>query len=325
MRLEVRVLAPADEAEALALHRREFGDSRDAAWWAWRFRGLPGGRSKLVGAFAPSGRCRALYAGLWQPLWIDGRVGMALIHSDIAVDGELRDGLGGAALLRRATREFMVDVPDDDTRVMYGFPQPGLLRFLVREVNADVLGDVLFLVREASSAVPAPPSVVVSRVEEVPTDVDELWARVRDEVGAALVRDRDYLDWRFARHPLVDYELVECRDARSGELRGFAALREGGWDPQIASLSEWLVPQGDADADAALVAHALAYAERRDRRYLVGWFSSADPRFDGFQVTHGFAVKATPYQQLVISYTQGVDRAWLREYWYQTMGDIDFF
>ena len=149
--------------------------------------------------------------------------------------------------------------------------------------------------------------------------------RCRDELGAAIVRDRVYLDWRFRDHPLVDYELLECRDTSTGGLRGVAALRQGGWDPSIASINEWLVPRDDREAEAALLSHAVQYARQHERRYLIMWLPTTSPVFYRLQTDHGLFGRATPYQEIFISYASGIDRGWLYNNWYQTMGDIDFF
>ncbi len=108
-------------------------------------------------------------------------------------------------------------------------------------------------------------------------------------------------------------------------MRGLAVLREGGLDPKSTSLSEWLVPDGDTEAESALIDFGLATARERRSNALVAWFQSSGDHFNRFQVQHGFYARATSHQELYKVWQGGVYRDWLQENWYQTMGDIDFF
>lgn len=47
----------------------------------------------------------------------------------------------------------------------------------------------------------SPDSVTVRPVERFGADADELWAATRDGYAFSLVRDRDYLNWRYANSP----------------------------------------------------------------------------------------------------------------------------
>ena len=81
----------------------------------------------------------------------------------------------------------------------------------------------------------------------------------------------------------------------------------------------------DFEAERALIAAGLDFARAGGRRALVAMFQVTDPRFLRFQQAHGFLALASPYQILFRSYRPGIDRVWLHQRWYQTMGDMDFF
>ncbi|MEM7305543.1 MAG: GNAT family N-acetyltransferase [Planctomycetota bacterium] len=323
---EIRSCGPEDRDALLALHNRAFGPPRwDEAWWDWRFHRLPAGGSEVLGAFEASGECKAIYAGVRHRLLYDGEECYVLSHSDVAVAPELRTGLGGSGLLIRMAELFFDSYGGGETQLMYGIPEPALRRVVVRHMRSEVLTDLLFLAHDLADTPPAPAAVEVRTVAGFDEETDALWGRVRGELGAAIVRDSAYLNLRYRDHPRVDYRLLEARDAASGALRGLAILRDGGWDPGVGTLSEWLVPGGDEEAELALTAAAVDDARARRHRALVAWFPAPAPQFQRFQRAYGFFAHPTPYQLVVRNWRNGIDRRWLHERWYQTMGDVDFF
>ena len=323
--LEIRALGPGDREAAVALHNRAFGPPRwDEAWWTWRFERL-GPRSAVLGAFDADGGCHAIYGGVRHRFLLDGDPCLVLNHSDVAVAPELRHGLGGSRLLLALARRFFEEQAEAETPLMYGVPEPALRRVVVRHLRSEVLGDLTFLGRELGPAAAPDPAVEVSAVESFGPETNRLWATCAPELGTAIVRDAAYLNTRYRDHPAVTYRLLEARDASSHDLRGLAILRRGGWNPEAAMLNEWLVPDGDRPAERSLVAGVLDAARAAGAGGLVAWFPAATSAFRRFQRDHGFLVGSTPYQMVFRSYRPGVDRAWLADRWFQTLGDADFF
>lgn len=323
--LDIRPLRAGDDAPALALHRKSFLPYRSESWWDWRYHGCPGSECTMVGAFTPEGQCLAMFGGVRLPFLLEGEECFVISNGDSAVDADLRRGLSGPRLLRRVSAAFLETFGGGTTKLIFGFPEPPLRRFCYRFRVGEHLTDMLFLVHDLQREPPSPAGIEVRVVQSFSAEADQLWSTCRTEFGAAIVRDERYLNYRFRDHPGVDYDLLEARDARSGALRGIAALREGGWDPAIASLSEWLVPLGDEEAEAALVGEAMRWARRRGRQKLVSWFPAMNGRTRRFQVAYGFYLYPTPYIEIFTAYEIGVDRLWLYEHFYQTMGDIEFF
>src|SRR5690606_21625164 len=67
-----------------------------------------------------------------------------------------------------------------------------------------------------------PTDLQVRQVHRFDADTDTLWTRLQDASRLAIVRDAKYLNWRFADAHDVAYELWECRERGTGNLRGVA-------------------------------------------------------------------------------------------------------
>ena len=73
-----------------------------------------------------------------------------------------------------------------------------------------------------------------------------------------------------------------------------------------------------------LLARVLAEMDSRGKRGVVGWFAGVTARPERWQA-EGFVPVETPHQQCVRISAPDVSVDVLREQWYQTMGDLDFF
>src|SRR5262249_47513275 len=123
--------------------------------------------------------------------------------------------------------------------------------------------------------------------------------------------------------PRVRYTLLAARDA-GGALRGFAAVRAGGYHDAVCSLVEWLVPPDDGDATAGLLAAAGVHARAPRPPWLAAAFARPRRQFAGFREQPGFRVRPAPHQAVIRSYEPGVDRQFLFEHWQHSMGVLDF-
>ncbi len=322
--VDIRPLTREDSPSSLALHRDSFVPYWSDAWWKWRFHSHSNSQCTMVGAFQQDGRCIAMFGGARFPFLLEGELCHVISNGDAAVDPDVRHGLGGPRLLRRVAEVFFHSFERDSTKVIYGFPEPGLRRISVRFRFGEHLGDVHFLLHDLKAPIQASDRVRVTPTRAFDSEADSLWERCKPEFRAAIVRDADYLNYRYRDHPGVDYQLIEARDVSTGALRGLAALRRGGWDDDIASLTEWLVPEEDLETESALLAFAADWARAGKHKSLACWFPAMDTRTRRLQVQHRFYVHPTPYVELFRSRQSGVDRMWLYDNFYQTMGDIDW-
>jgi hypothetical protein len=321
----VRPCTPDDVDALLALHRAGFVAQWDQALWRWRFVDNPSGHMEITGAFTPDGRCLAAFAGIPLPCRYTGEAGAVQAGGDVVVLPELRRSFAGAQLLAHVGEFWFQRAGDQFRRMVFGCPEPPLLRTVVRRLRCEVFGDVAFLVRELpTSAAPAtaaqPPPQPLA---QLPDDVDALWQRCAGELHTAIVRDRAYLSWRYVRHPRVRYAFLAVRADR-GPLRGLCVVRDGGYHDAVFSLVDWLVPRADREAERQLLDGAEQLARAHGRRFLLAMFSPASVELQRFQADHGFHLRVTPHQQVFRPYAAGIDRQFLFENWHQTMGDLDF-
>ncbi|MCK5943192.1 MAG: GNAT family N-acetyltransferase [Planctomycetes bacterium] len=321
--LHVRPAGAADAEQLLRLHREGF----DSAWtmrhWRWRYVDNPLRSTEVIGAFTADGRCLASFCGVPLPCRYDGATALVQRAGDVIVHPQLRTSVAGSQVLLRVANQFCSTFGGGDRRIVFGFPEPGLQRTIVRHCRFEVIAGVALLQRAVDAPVAACARLRVATDADVPADADgflQAWGR---EVATGIVRDRRYLQWRYRDNPHGAYSFVSARSS-SGALRGLGVLRHEPLAPGSLAAVEWIVPRGDREATGAMVAAASERARALDRTDLVCSFAPSSPEFIELQRDHGFHVRMTPYQFVCRPYHAGITRRFLFENWFHGFGDLDF-
>ncbi len=326
--LLVRDAEPADAPALLALHCAGFASGWTMAAWRHRYGPDPWRRARIVGAFDRQGGCLATFGGVLLPCRLGEDAAWVVRGGDVVVDKRLRATAAGPRVLLRVIEAFVAGFKGTDVAMIFGFPVAALTRTLIGQCRFEVMGDVAWLARAAADFAPGPDAIAAAVVGDLPADLAALLAVDAEEYGHGLVRDLDYLDWRYRRSPLGEYAVVTAR-AAGGALRGAAIVRCDAPQGDAVMVVEWFVPRDDDDAAAALLARIASLGRARGRSQVVTCCAGSDPTFRTLQLRHGFHVTVSPYQFVFRSLGKGtagtvVTRRGLFERWRYSGGDLDF-
>jgi len=230
----------------------------------------------------------------------DGLPKAAAIYTTLAA----RFKLGEETALALQSMDTMTDEVYDTAAaegvpMVYGFPNASSRNGFFQKLGWECLNPVPFLIRPLRTGyfarrllkadrlkalapdLPLPrrprwttwPGVRIEEVAEFPTDTDALWSKFSTSFKAGLVRDLDYLEWRYRRKPGVSYRIHAARKA--GVLQGLTVSVDlDKHDGHIGYLMELLFVPGASGVADALIAHTLAdLARRRCDAVLAWWFA----------------------------------------------------
>jgi hypothetical protein len=320
----LRPWLPGDEVSLLECFEAAFrtphgapAPRRSRAEWAWAFLDNPAGRRVFL-ALAGE-RVVAQYAALPQRVWIGGEERVFAQVVDSMVHPEQR---GGGLFVRTARAFFEEYGGRDRDLVHYGWPVGRALEIGQRALGYDVLRAQDLLAAELSPADAGPLPEGAALLADFDRQARWLYDRCCGDWGASGVRDAEYLEWRYARHPRHRYEALGVRDGE-GQLRGLAVLRVADWiRPDLGLVVEWLVPPGEPEAGELLLAGARAHLARRGASALVALLPEWSAWFATFQ-EWGLRVHPSPYVTVARSFHPRYDTLWLRDHWWYQLGDSD--
>lgn len=77
--------------------------------------------------------------------------------------------------------------------------------------------------------------------DHLPTkpELDELWAEVSNHYQKAVVRDHQYLHWRYCQHPLAKYQFIHARESDNSRLRAVLVVR---YSDSVLRIVDYLGP-----------------------------------------------------------------------------------
>ena len=305
----IRAYRSGDEEAIVELFAQVFGKRLTTDQWRWKY--TAGGPIPPVRlAFDASG-CLVGHAGA-IPLrgWRQGRPLPFFQICDVMVHPSARGWLGDQNLFTRLARELLIGLAERwPNALAYGFP--GRRPYRLGEY-ARVYEEV-----EQACAVHRPvhhgwlPFPGVRALDWDDRRLDSLWPRLAPGFAMALVRDHDYLRWRYAVNPFHSYQLLGLYFGRL--LLGWVVVRRDGGRLLVVDLllhRRWL--------RLALAALARTAAMEGASEVVIwlprGWREAAGKLAEPTEV-----VLANMIWALRITTTE------VRGDLYYTMGDLDIF
>lgn len=293
--------------------------------WRWRTLGNPAGWRIYI-ALSADGQVVAQQAGLpIRMIHAGERVTWNQIVDSFA-DPRFGRGLKSPGLFVHVAQPFCDTYggPPPKDQIMYGMPVRRAYRIGQKFLGYQLVRDQHRVCAPADAVQGrAAPGIVIEEVAHFPEDVDAFFERARAPHKAIAVRDRAFLDWRFAQRPGNAYRIALARRVADRALVGYAVYARGSFDLRDGGLvADWLVDPGEARAGDALRAWIGERARSDGAPEVIAVFPEPCADFAAFQRA-GFRVESTSYFTSAGSYTRTFHTLDLYWDWYYTLADFD--
>jgi hypothetical protein len=347
----IRPYRPGDEHGILALFNQVFGEGdpafvpRTLAEWRWLFAENPWGNQIVVavehgGPGEPSGRVIAHYCCLPARAQVGAEVVIAGQGIDSMVHADYRRGLKReGAFLLTAQKYFAEFGHWPICGFGYGFPNRKAYPIGVRLIGYQPIVKPLptlyrnFFESDDDDAVGRAHQDAADVVEvpdfggAVAPELDALWARLRPQFQVALVRDAQYLRWRYDGCPWLGHRKFLIREkagagAKGGALRAFFVTRSNWQKLPIQALVDYLGAPDDAASLALALRTTTRVARASGQARVETWLPE---RLPFFQHALAAGMKSEPCQYVLCTmlYREEPALDWMRDRWYFTIGDSD--
>ncbi|GEM_PF-4890458 len=329
--IQYRSLQPGDEPAVLRLLRAS-GYAPDERSWRWMNRGCPQGETLVELAVTEEGEAVGHYSIWPRQVRLNGvptRIGMA-IHA--VVHPEHR----GLSVLQGLLQRVLLRCREEGMPFLYAFPNDRVwlvyLKFFQWQAAGEIAAWELPLERWKE---PAATGATATRwvLRDPPVFFEEAHGRIHQamlesgpfasKVGA--IKDSSWLTWRYAKHPHVNYQLLEARSP-AGELAGYLVLKRYEKDGvRYGHLIDFGIDPSRADCFSGLVRAALREFRTQGVQVASCWASDGLPMTAileqlGFRRT-GF----TTHMGIRQIEPEKPEEAFMLNRWHVAMGDSDAF
>ena len=172
--------------------------------------------------------------------------------------------------------------------------------------------------------VPAPGSDLhVDRIESFDDRFDDLWAKASSSLTVAVVRDKEYLNWRYVDKPGREYVILAA--SRGRQLAGYAVLKPVKSARGHGYIVDLFTVPSDEPAAQALVSSAMRYFRREGIALASCWTLENCPHYQVLKKA-GFLRRKTFTPLGARLNTGAVSQSTLSDAgnWFYAMGDNDW-
>jgi GNAT acetyltransferase-like protein len=321
----VREYRDGDDAAILDLFARCFPHApRSLEHFEWKYRRNPFGNGRISLGLEAGERVVGHYAGYPVPFRAYGRDVLAHHIGDTMTDVSVRHiGRGPTGVLGRTALHFYERFCDGQVAFNYGFNVANIQKFSLRFLRSDRVEPVTYRVARPLAPIPRMERWLrgysLEHVRDTTSEWDSFFERVSGAYRFCVMRNAQYVRWRYLAAPDVPYIVVAIRKWR--RLAGWIVfrIRENRF-----TLGDVLIDPDFPDALEVALRHLVP---GHPVQLIEGWFPPRPQWLDTVLIELGFEVRPEPQELSLMC----VPFAWpqvvedMRRDLYYTWGDSDLF
>ncbi|MFI5294180.1 MAG: GNAT family N-acetyltransferase [Thermodesulfovibrionales bacterium] len=233
---DVRLYRPGDEVGIRGLFKEVFGREMSLEEWMWKYTGE--GERSVYSSVAEnvSGEIIGHYGCMVQRAIHRGRKIYGISIGDVMTHPKCR----GIRLFRELATIGPTEAVRNGIVLGYGFPNERAFRLPEKLGLYEKVEDVF----EAGKDVQSHNNLNRYTYRFFPlryedSRIDTLWEQLKGRIHLAVIRDREYLRWRYQRHPYFSYEFWGLKKRWGLQLAGLAVMRK---DNERMLLMDFVCP-----------------------------------------------------------------------------------
>lgn len=324
--MKIRTYENGDEKEILLLdHRLETHpwNRRDLNNWYWKYTDQnPSGKS-FIWLIEKDHKIIAHFAAVPYRLKV---FDMSLIASH-TIAALVEEEYQNRGLLKFIGDKLFEELGENNIPFTYGFPNKrsyGLHKShmgysdLIEFDNWQITGAEILEVKRCGRG---NPSLLLQEIEEFDSQFDSLWEKCLHEYKICVVRNKDYLNWRYLRRPDARYYPIGAY--REGELKGYVVLKLYREDKTLRGhILDIFAHHDDKDTLNTLIYGSLNFFNERNVDEATCWIWGNE-LIENLFMENSFK-KSGLKVPLVIRVNKEfkcAEKVKDKDYWYFTMGD----
>jgi len=220
----IRMYKEGDEYGIVKLFKEIFGREMSLNEWRWKY--IESYPKKIYSSVAVHEELGIVghYGCVCLPILHESRLTRGLAICDVMINPKFR----GIRTLRDLSGIPPSEAVKDGIRLGYGFPNKDtLMRPALNLGIYENIEEVIEACKEpAFHKGPVRYGFKLFPLDYTDNRIDRLWESAADNLKLAVVRDSQYLSWRYKRNPLFDYQLWGLKKRLGEELLGLAVLKK---------------------------------------------------------------------------------------------------
>ena len=254
----IRAYEDGDERAILELQGAVHGEVPDknqwTRWWNWKYRHNPAG-APIIWVAQSDDKLVAQYAIIPVKM----KIGDELITGSQSVDTMTHPNYRNQGIFEILANRAYEEAEEKGINIVYGFPNqysyPGFIRKLdwfdvcalepmIKPLKLEnILGEyitnklllkictvsinLIFKSLYKTQKAPKVSGLTIRRVSSFDERINDFWERVRNDFPTMVVRNQEYLNWRYANIPDIDYAIYLAE--KEDQILGYMVIKCEKW------------------------------------------------------------------------------------------------
>jgi predicted acetyltransferase len=228
----IRPYRDEDEECVHKLWKAAFGKEMSTSLWNWKYLQNPYDRQMLL-CVSETGKAVVSYTGIPYRTNLQGRIVEMTQLMDIMSHPEYRK----TGLFIKTAHAFF-EIYGKDILFVYGFPGRYHFDIGVKYLGYQALTKTVSYLTAKTDVLAGKDAEYggIERITDIDAAFDRLWEKCQDDYPLSIIRNSDFVRWRFLNHPMKKYQIFGYRKDSAKELNAYAVFSVEGKKARIADI-----------------------------------------------------------------------------------------
>ena len=276
-----------DEEEAVRLLKSVYGKWHDMNYWLWKYKNNPAGFFKSNIQIA---RDNDKMIGYFALVPVKMKLKSIQILGSLGVDLATHQDYQRQGVFVAMANKLYAEAAKNDIPITYAFPfyeeaahkghmkmgwlTPCIIPNMVKRLSIDkaiknriknrllqkvglMIGRILLSKKLRIRKPPRTEGLTIEKITVFDGRVDKLWEKVSEDYNILVIRDSNYLNWRYAHHPDKKYTIFTAE--KDSEILGFVVLGSEEFYPNKVGYIVDILTVNDKEITQHLLTKSLEY------------------------------------------------------------------
>jgi len=251
-------------------------------------------------------------AGIYAISCLKFKIGSDIVVASQSMDTITDINYRGQGLFVDLAVEVYNNAVKSNIKLVYGFPNGKSVHGFIKHLNWRLLDPVPFLIKplrskyflRKNSLLNLLPNIVLPIIKrhstkykifeklEVPDDANKIWQEFSKSINVSIVRDKEYLLWRYINKPNENYRIAHCYDDNNNYLGYIIYSIKNKHDGIIGYIMELIYDPNYPDVAKDLLRYASNDLAKNKADCILAWSLEHSPNFKTFRKQFFFKMPA---------------------------------
>ncbi|CAM3645184.1 GNAT family N-acetyltransferase [Flavobacterium gelidilacus] len=238
----------------------------------------------------------AIYAVSCVKFKIDNELHVGTQSLDTITDIDYR----GKGLFIKLAENVYNNAINENVALVYGFPNGNSIYGFEKKLQWKALDPLPFLIKPLRTkyftdkikflkfmpnitlsflSYKKSKSLTIKAKNNFPEEVNDIWKIFSKDIAVAVIRNKEYLDWRYIAKPHESYEIAHCYD-NANNYKGFIVyVVKEKHNGKIGYIMEMIYDINDKEVGKQLLSYAVNSIKKQKADCILNWCFDHSPNF----------------------------------------------